>query len=91
MKIVLLFLLAAIFVCAGELPKTLISQDESEPIHSAIVRKEAWTVDAVRRLRADAEKQMKEGPWSVTAERPKNVYRSPRVLQRGALLVAESR
>lgn len=52
---------------------TLVSDDEAEPIHSAIMRKEAWTQDAVRRLRAEAEKRLKEGPWSVTSERPNNL------------------
>jgi hypothetical protein len=49
---------------------TLLSEDEAEPIHSAILRKEPWTVDAVRRLRAEADKRLREGPWSVTADRP---------------------
>ena len=52
---------------------TLISEDEAEPIHSAIIRKEAWTQDAVRRLRAEADRRMKEGPWTVTSDRPKGV------------------
>lgn len=52
---------------------TLVSDDEAEPIHSAIMRKEAWTQDAVRRLRVEAEKRLKEGPWSVTFERPKSL------------------
>ena len=52
---------------------TLVSDDEAEPIHSAIVRKEAWTLDAVRRLRAEAEKRLHEGPWTVTSERPKDL------------------
>ena len=51
---------------------TLVSEDEAEPIHSAIVRKEGWTQDAVRRLRAEAEKRLKEGPWTVTSDRPKD-------------------
>src|SRR5579872_5449426 len=55
---------------AAAVPMTLISADEAEPIHSAIMRKEAWTQDAVRRLRAEAEKRVKEGPWSVTFDRP---------------------
>ncbi len=50
---------------------TLVSEDEAEPIHSAIVRNEAWTLDPVRRLRADADRRMKEGPWTVTTDRPK--------------------
>jgi len=49
---------------------TLVSDDEADPIHSAILRKEAWTQDAVRRLRAEAEKRVKEGPWTVTSDRP---------------------
>lgn len=52
---------------------TLVSEDEAEPIHSAIIRKEAWTQDPVRRLRAEADKLMKEGPWTVTGDRPKGV------------------
>jgi hypothetical protein len=57
-------------VQAANIPMTLVSEDEAEPMHSAIVRKEAWTIEDVRRLRAEAEKRMREGPWSVTAERP---------------------
>ena len=66
-------ILIAFVVQAADIPMTLISDDEAEPIHSAIMRKEAWTQDAVRRLRAEAEKRLKEGPWSVTSERPKSL------------------
>jgi hypothetical protein len=52
---------------------TLVSDAEAEPIHSAIVRKESWTIEPVRRLRADAERRFKEGPWTVTADRPQGV------------------
>ncbi len=52
---------------------TLVSEDEAEPIHSAIVRKEAWTQDAVRRLRAEADRRVREGPWTVTSDRPKGL------------------
>ncbi len=52
---------------------TLVSEDEAEPIHSAIIRKEAWTQDSVRRLRAEAEKRLREGPWSITSDRPKGM------------------
>jgi hypothetical protein len=52
---------------------TLISESDAEPIHSAILRKEAWTQDAVRRLRLEADKRLKEGPWSVTSDRPRNI------------------
>jgi hypothetical protein len=68
--------LAASFVRA-DIPMTLVSEDEAEPIHSAIIRKEAWTQDPVRRLRVEADKRMKEGPWSVTTDRPKGVDLDP--------------
>jgi hypothetical protein len=57
----------------ADMPMTLISANEAEPIHGAILRKEAWTQDAVRRLRVDADKRMTQGPWTVTAVRPKNI------------------
>jgi hypothetical protein len=56
---------------------TLVSEDEAEPIHSAIVRKEAWTLDAVRRLRAEADKRLTQGPWTVTSERPRGIDLDP--------------
>ncbi|MBS1855080.1 MAG: alginate lyase family protein [Acidobacteria bacterium] len=52
---------------------TVVSEAEAEPIHSAIVRKEAWTVEPVRRLRQEAERRLREGPWSVTFDRPAGV------------------
>jgi hypothetical protein len=52
---------------------TLVSESEAEPIHSAVVRKEAWTVEPVRKLRLEAERRLKEGPWSVTFDRPLGV------------------
>jgi len=51
-------------------PMTVVSESEAEPIHSAVVRKEAWTIEPVHRLRLEAERRMKEGPWSVTFDRP---------------------
>jgi hypothetical protein len=51
----------------------LVSDAEAEALHSAIVRKEAWTLDSVRHLRTEAEKRFKEGPWSVTTERPPGI------------------
>jgi len=56
---------------------TLVSDTEAEPIHSAIVRKEAWTVDPVRKLRTEAERRFREGPWSVTIERPEGLNLDP--------------
>ena len=68
--------LAATFTQA-DIPMTLVSEDEAEPIHSAIIRKEAWTQDPVRRLRAEADRRMREGPWSVTIGPPKGVDLDP--------------
>jgi len=56
---------------------TLVAEDEAGAIHSAIVRREAWTLEPVRRLRAEAERRLREGPWTVTGERPKNVELDP--------------
>jgi Alginate lyase len=70
-------LLLVATLAQADIPMTLVSEDEAEPIHSAIVRKEAWTLDPVRRLRADADKRMKEGPWSVTTDRPKGLTLDP--------------
>ena len=77
MRTTALLILAAVSAQAAGIPMTLISDDEADPIHSAILRKELWTQDPVRRLRAAAEKILKEGPWSVTTERPKGVELDP--------------
>jgi Alginate lyase len=69
--------LAALSIPAAEIPGTLVSEDEAEPIHSAIVRREAWTQEPVRHLRIEAEKRMKEGPWTVTADRPRGLDIDP--------------
>ncbi len=71
MRTAVVLVLAACLVCAADVPRTIVSEEEAEPIHSAIVRKEVWTLDSVRRLRAEAERRMREGPWSVTFDRPK--------------------
>jgi hypothetical protein len=72
------FLVAVVSARAtADLPMTLISENEAEPIHGAILRKEAWTQDAVRRLRAEADRRVGQGPWSVTAARPKNLDIDP--------------
>ena len=70
MRTVALFLLAPLCAVAAEVPQTVLSVDEAEPIHSAIIRKETWTLDPVRHLRAEAEKRLHEGPWTVTSDRP---------------------
>jgi hypothetical protein len=76
-RIGLLFIWVAVCSCAAEVPRTLVSADEADPIHSAIIRKETWTLDPVKRLRAEAERRMKEGPWTVTAERPGEIDIEP--------------
>jgi hypothetical protein len=70
-------LLLVVTYAQADIPMTLVSEDEAAPIHSAIIRKEAWTQDPVRRLRAEAEKRMREGPWTVTSDRPKGVDLDP--------------
>lgn len=69
MNRVSILLAAAVCAAAADIPATLVSEQEAEPIRSAIQRKEAWTQDPVRRVRAEAEKCLKEGPWTVTADR----------------------
>ena len=68
-----LAVIASGYAWANGNPMTLVSESEAETIHSAVVRKEAWTIDPVRRLRLDAERRMKEGPWSVTFDRPEGL------------------
>jgi Alginate lyase len=51
-------------------PSTVVSDDEADPVRSAIARKEAWTLEAAQRLRRDADRRMTLGPWSVTTDRP---------------------
>jgi hypothetical protein len=48
----------------------IVTDDEMDPLRSAIARKEAWTQEAARRLQADANRRMILGPWSVTTDRP---------------------
>jgi hypothetical protein len=55
----------------------LVSDDEADPLRSAITRKEAWTQDAARRLRVEADRRMSQGPWSITAERPAGLILDP--------------
>ncbi|MFY9728405.1 MAG: alginate lyase family protein [Bryobacteraceae bacterium] len=73
MRIAGFLILCCLNLEAASVPMTLLSEDEAEPIHSAIIRQEPWTVDAVRRLRAEADKRLREGPWTVTADRPTGV------------------
>ena len=71
--------LVASFARAADSPATLVSGDEAEPIHSAVIRQEAWTQDPVRRLRLDAERHLKDPLWTVTADRPKGIDLDPHV------------
>jgi hypothetical protein len=72
-----LLVLIPFAIQAARIPMTLLTDDEADPIHSAIIRKEAWTQDAVRRLRAEADKRVKEGPWTVTSDRPVGIDIDP--------------
>jgi len=76
-KTALIWILALSCARAADIPMTLVSEDEAEPIHSAIIRREAWTLDSVRRLRAEADKRMREVAWTVTSDRPKGVDLDP--------------
>jgi len=67
----------ASFAWGADTPALLVSGDEAEPVHSAVIRQEAWTQDPVRRLRLDAERYLKEGAWTVTADRPKGMDLDP--------------
>ena len=73
-RIASLIALAALGCQAATTPMTLLSEGEADPLRSAITRKEAWTQDAARHLRAEAERRLKEGPWSVTFERPSGIF-----------------
>jgi hypothetical protein len=73
MKVLGTLLLVAFSVRAAPPPMTIVSDDEADPLRSAITRKEAWTQDSARRLRTDAERRMVQGPWSVTADRPAGI------------------
>lgn len=59
------------------MPRTLVSIDEADPIRSAVIRKEAWTLEPVRRLRAEAERRVREGPWTVTSDHPTGIAIDP--------------
>ncbi len=72
-----LLVLVASSAWAADIGTTLVSTDEAEPIHSAVVRKEAWTQEAVRSLRLEANRRLKEGPWTVTSDRPNGLVLDP--------------
>jgi hypothetical protein len=76
-RILACLVLAPLCVTAASPPATLVSDDEAEPLRSAITRKEAWTQDAARRLRAEADRRMTQGPWSVANERPLGIILDP--------------
>jgi len=72
-----IIVLVASSAWAAEYRTTLVSADEAEPIHSAVVRKEAWTQESIRLLRANADHRLKDAPWSVTTDRPKGLDLDP--------------
>ncbi|PWU02535.1 MAG: hypothetical protein C5B51_20560 [Terriglobia bacterium] len=75
----ILALLILAVSCASAAPPTMVvvSEDEADPVRSALTRKEAWTQDSARRLRAEADRRMNQGPWSVTYERPAGLALDP--------------
>ena len=77
MRILACLVLTPLCVTAALPPATLVSDDEAEPLRSAITRKEAWTQDDARRLRAEADRRISQGPWSVTFERPAGLILDP--------------
>ncbi|HLH20390.1 MAG TPA: alginate lyase family protein, partial [Bryobacteraceae bacterium] len=77
MRTLSLFIAALLCAAAADVPRLLLTEEEAEPIHSAIIRKETWTLDPVRRLRADADRRLREGPWSVTTDRPADLQLDP--------------
>ncbi|HEV3333208.1 MAG TPA: alginate lyase family protein [Bryobacteraceae bacterium] len=77
MRILACLVWAPFLVAAAAPPATLVSDDEAEPLRSAITRKETWTQDAARRLRAEADRRLAQGPWSVTNERPAGLILDP--------------
>ena len=77
MRILACLVLAPLLVTAAAPPATLVSDDEAEPLRSAITRKEAWTQDAARQLRAEADRRLTQGLWSVTTERPPGLILDP--------------
>jgi hypothetical protein len=74
---VVLFLLAVILpamVKAGEVQSLLfLTAPEAETIRGSIKAGKAETAALANRLRREADRAMKIGPWSVTAHRPKDV------------------
>jgi len=76
-RILACLVLAPLCVTAAALPAILVSDDEADPLRSAITRKEAWTQDAARRLRAEADRRLTQGPWSVTSDRPSGLILDP--------------
>ena len=75
-RLAIIFALAS-FARGADTPATLVSGDEAEPIHSAVIRQEAWTQDPVRRLRLEADRRLKDSGWTVTADRPKGIDLDP--------------
>ena len=79
MRIPAILVLLAVCTGAGAVPirMTLVSDDETDPVRSAIRRKEAWTLEPARRLRAEADRHLNGGPWSVTSDRPPAIALDP--------------
>jgi hypothetical protein len=73
----LLLFFAALGAFAADSAFLFVSPRDAAGIKAAVKAREPWTAASVRELRRDAERAIKEGPWSVTFERPKNIAADP--------------
>ena len=62
---------------AADIPRTLVSADEADPIHSAIIRKEAWTLAPVSAFAPKPRRRLKEGPGPSRPTVPQGVVLDP--------------
>ena len=69
--------MVASFARAADAPATLVSGGEAEPIHSAVIRQEAWTRTLSAACAWRPSGDLKEGLWTVTADRPKGMDLDP--------------
>lgn len=61
-----------LLVCAQADAQLLFSKSESQAMKTAIAAKDPRVQAAAERLRRDADARLKDGPWSVTFNRPKD-------------------
>jgi len=66
-------LLAAAAYASSADPALMLSGSDAEQIRRAVAQHADWASGPAGRLRAEAGRCLKEGPWSVTYERPKGL------------------